>query len=99
MLLALEDYLDPPQIVILRGSAQALQPWQRELNAVFATRRWLLAVPADATGLPPALASKPPGDAPIAYVCRGSQCTAPLRSLAALLGELDRHVAGPAAGA
>jgi len=99
MLLALEDYLDPPQIVILRGSAQALQPWQRELNAVFAPRRWLLAVPADATGLPPALASKPPGDAPIAYVCRGSQCTAPLRSLAALVGELDRHVAGAAAGA
>jgi uncharacterized protein YyaL (SSP411 family) len=94
MLLALEDYLDPPQIVILRGSATALQPWQRALNAVFAPRRWSLAVPADASGLPPALASKPPGDAPIAYLCRGSQCSAPLHSLDALVGELDGRAAG-----
>jgi uncharacterized protein len=88
MLLALEDYLSPPQIVILRGTAQAMQPWQRELNAVFAPRRWTIAVPADATGLPPALASKPAAGGPLAYLCRGSQCSAPLHSLSALLGEL-----------
>jgi len=88
MLLALEDYLSPPQIVILRGSAAAMQPWQRELNAVFAPRRWSIAVPADATGLPPALASKPAAGGPLAYLCRGSQCSAPLHSLSALLGEL-----------
>ena len=93
MLLALEDYLSPPQIVILRGSALALQPWQRALNAVFAPRRWLLAVPAEATGLPPALADKPANDGPLAYVCRGSQCSAPLRSLTALIGELDGRAA------
>src|ERR1700676_3725757 len=29
MLLALEDYLQPPQIVILRGPASAIEPWQR----------------------------------------------------------------------
>jgi len=89
MLLALEDYLSAPQIVILRGDVAALQPWQRALDAVFAPRRWCLAVPADATGLPPALASKPAGDAPLAYVCRGSQCSAPLSSLADLLRELE----------
>jgi uncharacterized protein YyaL (SSP411 family) len=94
MLLALEDYLSPPQIVILRGTVQAMQPWQRELNAVFAPRRWTVAVPADATGLPPALASKPAADGPLAYLCRGSQCSAPLHSLSALIGELDGRAAG-----
>jgi uncharacterized protein YyaL (SSP411 family) len=89
MLLALEDYLRPPQIVILRGAADAIQPWQRELNAVFAPRRWTLAVPADATGLPPALASKSAADVPIAYVCRGTRCTAPITSLAELTAELE----------
>jgi uncharacterized protein len=88
MLLALEDYLRPPQIVILRGPAAAIQPWQRELNAVFAPRRWSLAVPADATGLPQAIASKAATGGPLAYVCRGTQCTAPISSLAALLEEL-----------
>ncbi len=89
MLLALEDYLHPPQIVILRGEASAIQPWLRELNAVFAPRRWTLAVPADATGLPAAIASKPATAGALAYVCRGTQCTAPIRSLDALLEELN----------
>jgi uncharacterized protein YyaL (SSP411 family) len=88
MLLALEDYLHPPQIVILRGSSADIEPWQRELNAVFAPRRWILAIPADASGLPPALASKSAADGPVAYVCRGMQCSAPIRSLSALLGAL-----------
>ena len=94
MLLALEDYLHPPQIVILRGPGAAIQQWQRELNAVFAPRRWTLAVPADASGLPEALATKPATDRPLAYVCRGSQCTAPINSLAALGQELDRSETG-----
>jgi uncharacterized protein len=89
MLFALEDYLHPPQIVILRGDAAAIGPWQRELNAVFAPRRWILAVPADATGLPDAIATKPAAAGPIAYVCRGTQCTAPISSLAELTRELD----------
>jgi hypothetical protein len=94
MLPALEDYLYPPQIVILRGAASAIQPWLRELNAVFAPRRWTLAVPADATGLPQAIASKPAKEGALAYVCRGTQCTAPISSLDALLHELDDSVAG-----
>jgi uncharacterized protein YyaL (SSP411 family) len=91
MLFALEDYLHPPQIVILRGPGPAIQAWQRELNAVFAPRRWTLAVPTAASALPQALASKPAADGPLAYVCRGTQCTAPINSLAALLEELERH--------
>jgi uncharacterized protein YyaL (SSP411 family) len=89
MLFALEDYLRPPQIVILRGAAGAIAPWQRDLNAVFAPRRWVLAVAADATGLPAAIATKPAATGPIAYVCRGTQCSAPISSLAELTRELD----------
>jgi uncharacterized protein YyaL (SSP411 family) len=89
MLFALEDYLHPPQIVILRGAGAAIGPWQRELNAVFAPRRWVLAVAADARGLPEAIASKTAAEGPIAYVCRGTQCSAPIDSLAALTRELD----------
>ena len=92
MLLALEDYLQPPQIVVLRGGAAAMRPWQQQLNAAFAPQRWTLAVASDAVGLPPALASKTPSsagaDVPLAYLCRGTQCSAPINSLAALLAEL-----------
>jgi hypothetical protein len=49
----------------------------------------VLALGEDAAGLPPALADKPgrPG-ATLAYVCRGSTCSAPLDSLSSLVGEL-----------
>jgi uncharacterized protein YyaL (SSP411 family) len=89
MLLALEEYLQPPQIVILRGEAGAISPWQQQLNAEFSPRRWILAVPADASGLPEAIASKRAAAAPLAYVCRGTQCTAPIASLQALHSELQ----------
>jgi len=80
--------------VILRGPPSAIQPWLRALNAVFAPRRWTLAVPAAATGLPEAIATKPATQAALAYVCRGTQCTAPISSLDALLVELDDNIAG-----
>ncbi|HVH84056.1 MAG TPA: hypothetical protein VM713_07050, partial [Steroidobacteraceae bacterium] len=52
---ALEELLQPPEIVILRGEGAALEGWRRELARMFVPRRLVLAVPADAAGLPAAL--------------------------------------------
>jgi uncharacterized protein YyaL (SSP411 family) len=87
----LEDYLHPPQIVVLRGPASVIGPWGRHLNRVFEPRRWTLAVPSEALDLPPALASKPATDTGAAYVCRGMSCSAALNSLDELLAALDRE--------
>ncbi|HEV2286583.1 MAG TPA: thioredoxin domain-containing protein [Steroidobacteraceae bacterium] len=91
---ALEELLQPPEIVILRGEPAAIEGWQRELAQIFAPRRLVLAIPADADGLPPALAEKTPRGAAVAYVCRGSTCSAPVESLPALIANLhaDRAV-------
>ena len=88
LLSALEELHHPPDIVILRGDAAAIASWRRELDRVYAPRRVLLAIPADASELPPALADKTPRGAAVAYVCRGSTCSAPLDSLGALAAEL-----------
>ncbi|HEY7929980.1 MAG TPA: thioredoxin domain-containing protein [Steroidobacteraceae bacterium] len=104
MLQALEDFLEPPTFVILRGPAGEIDAWQRELQAVFDPRRRVLAVPAGMAGLPPALAQKPAGERPLAYICRGLQCSAPFESLTQLAQELSgmpRHedaVRDPAKG-
>ena len=94
---ALEELLQPPEIVILRGDAAAIEAWRRELARMFVPRRVVLAIPADATDLPPALADKAPRGAAVAYVCRGSTCSAPVESLGALLEELHPGHAGGAA--
>ncbi len=88
LLTALEELLQPPEIVILRGEAAAIEAWRRELARRFAPRRMVLAIPADATGLPAALADKAPRGAAVAYICRGSTCSAPVESLEVLLAEL-----------
>jgi uncharacterized protein YyaL (SSP411 family) len=90
LLQALEEMLQPPVIVIVRGPAPLIDGWRRALAGVYAPRRIVLAVPTDCAGLPPAIAAKPPLAGGVAYVCRGSQCSAPLASLADLAAELAR---------
>jgi hypothetical protein len=48
----------------------------------------ILAIPADAPALPPALADKPVRGDVVAYVCRGSTCSAPLSDLGELIQRL-----------
>jgi uncharacterized protein YyaL (SSP411 family) len=89
MLAALEERLHPPQSVVLRGGATDVARWHVELDRLYAPRRILLAIPADATGLPAGLADKrPPASGVIAYVCAGSQCSAPIDTLPELVRNL-----------
>jgi hypothetical protein len=101
LLLALEEILNPTEVVILRGAPAAIAAWQSELAKVYAPRRLVLAIPADTADLPPALKDKTPQGAVIAYLCRGTTCSAPINSLSALaqhLGEGLRDV-GEVSGA
>jgi uncharacterized protein YyaL (SSP411 family) len=96
---ALEELLNSPEIIILRGGEAEITRWARELHALYAPRRLILAVPADATDLPPALAEKTPpatrqgGSGAVAYICQGSVCSAPLNSLSTLVSRLRAGVA------
>jgi uncharacterized protein YyaL (SSP411 family) len=94
---ALEELLQPPEIVILRGEPAAIEGWQRELAQIYAPRRLVLAIPSDASALPGALADKTPRGAAVAYVCRGSTCSAPVESLEELIGNLHPDRAALAA--
>jgi len=85
---ALEELLDPPETVILRGEARTIEGWRRELAHLYAPRRLVLAIADQTPDLPPALAEKTSRAAPVAYVCRGSTCSAPIDSLAALSEQL-----------
>jgi len=84
MLVALEEHLEPPQIVIVRGPAAEAASWRDELAKLYAPRRLTFAIPSDARDLPPALADKKPQDGTVAYVCEGMTCSAPVNGLAAL---------------
>ncbi len=88
LLTALEELLNPPETLILRGEPAAIEAWRRDLAKLYAPRRMVFAVPVGAPELPPALADKPAQGDVVAYVCQGSVCSAPLNSLSALVNHL-----------
>ncbi len=81
LLVALEEYLDPVEIVIVRGRGEDLAAWQAALAGRYTPRRMVIAIPADAQGLPEALATKRARPDTVAYVCRGPVCSEPIERL------------------
>ncbi|HUP29744.1 MAG TPA: thioredoxin domain-containing protein [Usitatibacter sp.] len=79
MLAALEEQLEPPGTVILRGETPAMAPWHRLLDAAYLPTRITLFVPRDTHPLPPPL-DKPVGDTVNAWVCEGVTCLPPIAS-------------------
>jgi len=81
LITALDEYLAAPEVVIIRGSADQAEDWARNIGAIYAPRRLIFAIAADATDLPQALASKTSGDSTVAYICKGTSCSPPLSSM------------------
>ncbi|MBK5931312.1 thioredoxin domain-containing protein [Halochromatium salexigens] len=94
LLMALDEQLSPPEMIVIRGAMKtdaataapgdasyqgdALSQWQTIAHHDYAPRRLTLAIPAEVTELPPALAAMRPGERVRAYRCRGTQCQAPI---------------------
>jgi uncharacterized protein YyaL (SSP411 family) len=91
LLEALAEYLSPPEIVIIRETADA-GAWQAELGKLYAPHRMVFTIPAALTELDAAIADKKAGGASRAYVCRGSTCSAPVESLADLIRTAQARV-------
>ncbi|HKX99611.1 MAG TPA: thioredoxin domain-containing protein [Steroidobacteraceae bacterium] len=77
MLNALDEQLDPVEIVIIRGESGEAAEWLRQLSRGYAPRRMTVAIPTDAKDLPDALTAKPARERTVAYVCRGPVCSEP----------------------
>jgi uncharacterized protein YyaL (SSP411 family) len=89
LLLALEEAVAPPRIVVLRGPAEALREWQRVLGRCYLPSTLIFAVSGELTGLPPVLAKPLMPGAVNAWVCQGVTCLPPVDKLERLLEMLD----------
>ena len=85
MLLAVEEFLYPPQTTVLRGPPESLSAWARRCRAHYAPRRLVAAIPSEAPEPRGLLAARRPSAAgPVAYVCEGHRCDAPITRYEAL---------------
>ncbi len=82
--IALEEFLFPPQIMILRGAGRALATWQERCRARYHPKRLLLTIENDVRDLTDALAAYVPQGEAVAYVCSKNACSPPVTSLEAL---------------
>ncbi|MGD2117554.1 MAG: thioredoxin domain-containing protein [Chromatiales bacterium] len=81
LLAALEEYLQPPEIFIIRGSTVELSTWRAALLSDYQPHRLVLTIDANETDLPGALADKKPAGQAVAYRCKGMTCFAPITDL------------------
>jgi len=80
---ALEEFVSPPQLVVLRGNPRTMARWQRSLAGAFRPDTMIVGVPSGARDLP-AVLDKPAADedAVNAWVCRGVSCLPAVTRLA-----------------
>ncbi len=81
LLTAIEEYLEPPQIIVLRGTPDALTEWQARALEHYAPRRLSFAIPNEEQDLSGLLAARVPLGDIAAYVCSGHQCQTPITEL------------------
>ena len=85
LLLALEEAIEPPRVVVLRGPAGELRQWQQVLGQRYLPATLILAVSEAAAGLSPLLAKSLMPGAVNAWVCQGVTCLPPVDKLEMLL--------------
>ncbi|MDO8811612.1 MAG: thioredoxin domain-containing protein [Gallionella sp.] len=83
-LMALQEYLAPPQIVILRGAPGASAAWRQQLLQHHWPSTLILALEGEFIGLPETLA-KPLSQQVSAWVCQGVKCLPVIKDCAELI--------------
>jgi uncharacterized protein YyaL (SSP411 family) len=78
LLEALDEYLHPGEIILLRGSGEPLLQWLKRAQSRFSPRRYCFSIPSDERGLPPLLQEKEASSGTVAYICRGTHCEEPV---------------------
>ena len=89
LLHALEEYLVPPEIIVLRGAADEVARWRESATRLYAPTRLVFAIGADENDLPGLLAErKAVAGETLAYRCVGTHCELPVTSWEALAAAL-----------
>ncbi len=88
LITALDEYLEPPEIIVIRGLQEEAGEWSRTISALYSPRRLVFAIPANCAELPGALANRAAQENTVAYICKGTRCGLPMQSLGELVSTI-----------
>ena len=89
LLHAVEEYLNPAQVILIRGEADKALHWQSIVQEHYANALLCFVIPASSK-LPASLADKKARGSICAYICEGSHCLAPVTDEGALINYLNQ---------
>ena len=90
LLTVLEEYLEHPEIIVIRGDEHEISNWRDSAAKLYAPRRLVFAIPADEPELTGALAERAPVEGEtVAYRCLGTHCELPVTTWEALAANLS----------
>jgi uncharacterized protein len=87
LMMALEEYLQPPNLIILRGNKTGMAKWRSVLNKVYMPDTLCFWLDATVVDLPQALTRECRKDVN-AWVCKGVECLPPINRLDELIKRL-----------
>jgi len=90
LLTALEEYLQPPELIVIRGEADEVCRWRDSASKLYAPARLVFAIDESEVDLPGLLAERKavPGET-LAYRCVGTHCELPVNTWEALASRLS----------
>ena len=89
LLNALEEYLTPPEIIVIRGVAEEIDRWRDSAGKLYAPSRLVFAIDEGEEDLPGLLAERTAiAGETIAYRCMGTHCELPVTSWETLAEQL-----------
>jgi hypothetical protein len=88
LLMALEEALEPPRVVVLRGPEGQMRLWRQVLDQIYLPATLIVSLAPGAGDLPLPLAKPVAPEAVNAWVCQGVTCLAPVDTLEKLVGVL-----------
>ncbi len=96
LITALEEYLQHPEVIVIRGDAEETTRWRDSAARLYAPRRMVFAIDADEDVLPGALADRKAVEGEtLAYRCIGTHCDLPVTRWEALAAELSETKTKP----
>jgi hypothetical protein len=88
LLSVLEEYLTPPEVIIIRGKTAEIARWRDEVAKLYAPSRLVFAIDENEDDLPGLLAErKPVTGETVAYRCVGTHCELPVTSFEAFVAQ------------
>ena len=95
LLTALEEYLHPPEIIVIRGASEEIGRWRDSAAKLFAPSRLIFAINENTPDLPGLLAvRKALSGETVAYRCTGTHCELPVTSWEELATSLKERNPG-----